>query len=806
MNKIELLAPVGDYECLLAAVENGADAVYLGGQLFNARENATNFGDEELNKAIDYCHLREVKVYLTLNTLILDSEIESALNLVNKAYSAGIDAIIVQDLGIASLIHKNFPDLDLHASTQMSVYNLDGVKEAQKLGIKRVVLARELSLEEIQHVCQNTDMEIEVFIHGALCVSYSGQCLMSSIIGGRSGNRGKCAQPCRLPYSLIDSNNKVVSGQNKFLLSPKDICTIDILKKVVASGVKSLKIEGRMKTPEYVATVVKTYRKYLDSIDSSVENADKHNLEQIFNRGGLYTGYFEGKTGISMMSHKKPKNWGMYLGEVIDYDRNENLVKLKCTIPLQIGDGIEITNENNESTGCLVSQIYQNNKMIKLANPSDTISIGLVRGNVEVGQKVYKTSDKTLNQEANSSYQKNNKKVFINGKIEILKDKPVVLNVTKDNLNIEIRSEKLVEAAINKPISKERVEEQIKKTGQTSFEFRNLEIILDADAIVPVSVLNDIRRNALEQLENKIINLSKHSLKNIEFKNSVISKNNSNKELSLYLFNTNIIDRIAGLNIDRVYISFSDLLNENNLKQLESIRANGIEVIVHIPNIIKGNYEKLIDSNITKVSQFVDGFMISNIGQLKYIDKNKKIFCDYTINCTNSFTIKELCKLNIQNVTLSPELTLEQINDLGNETPKEAIVYGRLPLMTSEYCPVGCIVGGFDKDIKCNKPCFKDNYRLRDRKDIEFPIVCQPIDCRSVILNSNPLFLTDDIINFNGISSIRLNIFDEPFETVANLVDLYNSIIQGRGSDTYKQFINSIRNKGYTKGHYFRGV
>ena len=284
MEKIELLSPVGDFECLKAAVQNGADAVYLGASAFSARARATNFDNNQLYEAICYAKLRNVKVHLALNTLLKNDEFNQAVNLAINAYNFGVDAIIVQDLGLASYLHKNHPEIPLHASTQMTVHNLDGVNQLEKAGFSRVVLSRELSLEEIQYIRQNTKLELEVFIHGALCISYSGQCLLSSMIGGRSGNRGLCAQPCRLQYELIEESNKKISVLNKgYLLSPKDNFGVTFLPELIKSGISSLKIEGRMKTPTYVAVVTKFYRKYIDLILNNI-NLDNQTLKQLINK------------------------------------------------------------------------------------------------------------------------------------------------------------------------------------------------------------------------------------------------------------------------------------------------------------------------------------------------------------------------------------------------------------------------------------------------------------------------------------------------------------------------------------------
>lgn len=311
MSNIELLSPAGDFECLVSAVQNGANAVYFGLDKFNARVNGRNFEDEELVKAIKYAKLRNVKTHLTLNILIKNKEFEEALKLVEFAYNSGIDAVIVQDLGLAKKIMELFPKLEVHSSTQMTIYNLDGVKEIEKLGYSRCVLARELSIVEIKNICKNTNIEIEVFIHGALCICYSGQCLMSSLIGGRSGNRGKCAGTCRLPYSLLKDGQEQEKG---YLLSSKDVCTLDILPELIEAGVKSLKIEGRMKSKEYVGIVTSIYRKYIDLAESNqeylVDEKDREMLMQIFNRGGFSTGYLKGKLGKNMMYTKRPNHIG----------------------------------------------------------------------------------------------------------------------------------------------------------------------------------------------------------------------------------------------------------------------------------------------------------------------------------------------------------------------------------------------------------------------------------------------------------------------------------------------------------------
>ncbi len=428
--KPELLAPVGSLESLYAAVQNGCDAVYLGGKSFGARAYAQNFDREELRTAFDYAHLYGVRIYITINTLYKDDEISSVLEFVKELYDDGVDGVILQDLGMAQLIHQTFPELELHASTQMTVHNLEGAKYLEGLGFSRVVLAREMTLEEISEIVKGTSLEVETFIHGALCISYSGQCLMSSLIGGRSGNRGRCAQPCRLPYTLVNrkTTEKIVSDlttfqkgkssstlKGRYLLSPKDISTLEIIPSLIQAGIKSFKIEGRMKRPEYAAAVTSIYRKYIDLAlkepkSYQVDPQDIENLSQIFNRGGFSLGYYQGKTGRSMMSYLRPKNWGVKIGEVISYNPRNNLCKIKLTGKLESGDGIEIWTDQGENPGTLVQSTQLSNELVTLT----------IKGKINAGNPVYRTSDKILLDDLAKTYDNiYQRKINLFGKISL---------------------------------------------------------------------------------------------------------------------------------------------------------------------------------------------------------------------------------------------------------------------------------------------------------------------------------------------------------------------------------------------------
>ena len=512
MNKeIELLSPAGDFTCLKAAVQNGANCIYFGSNLFSARASAKNFDDTELKEAIQYCKIRGVKTNLTLNILIKNNEFANAFNLAKKAYEYGIDAIIVQDLGLAKLLIESFPDLPIHASTQMSIHNLQGALKLQELGFSRIVLARELSINEIEYICQNTSIEIECFIHGALCISYSGQCLFSSMIGGRSGNRGTCAQSCRLPYELIENNKTTIDKGH--LLSPKDLCSLEYIPRLVNAGVKSFKIEGRMKTPEYVATVTKTYRKYIDLAQSGkeykIEEKDIKNLMQVFNRGNFSSGHLSTNPNQQLIFPEKPNNMGLFIGHIEKYNSSKGLITIISEEPLEIGDTISIEGETNTYT---ISELMKNNSNIKKSESKGQITIGRMKGKIKPGAKAYKMSSKSLTQEALATFENNNNliKVPLNCEIKIIKNSPISMHISSAcdieiyrKLDIYCEIDAFPQDAINQPLEKEKILNQITKTNNTPYFFKNIKIKLDENTFLPnIKALNELRRTALNLVED----------------------------------------------------------------------------------------------------------------------------------------------------------------------------------------------------------------------------------------------------------------------------------------------------------------
>lgn len=775
---IELLSPVGDFECLKAAVQNGADAVYFGANLFSARAFATNFDNDNLKQVIEYAKLRGVKTHLTLNTLIKQDEFEDAFNLAKTAYEYGIDAIIVQDLGLADILINSFPDLEIHGSTQMTIHNLEGVKELENLGFKRAVLSRELSIPEIEYICKNSNIEIEVFAHGALCISYSGQCLMSSFIGGRSGNRGKCAQPCRLPYELIDKNQKVLD--KGYLLSTRDLCSLDNLPNLIKAGVSSLKIEGRMKSPEYVATVTRIYRKYIDiahqylSGDISeyiIDEKDKNDLMQVFNRGGFSNGHLSDKPNKKLVYTEKQNNMGLPLGKIIKYNPNKGLITAKIENYLSIGDGISFENENTKYT---ISELMENDKNIKNAEPLQTITFGRMKGNINIGDKIYKISDKSLSTSALNSFNKEYYKNPIDCWLDICKDKKISVTACSKNFDLKISFvyDYIAQEAQNAPITKDKIITQFNKTLDTCFSFENIEINLDNNLFIPVSVLNDIRRETISKLQSKILSLFKrNSNLSLPIVNRVPISNKVTPKVSILLNILNLeFDYTKLANIDKVYIPLK-YFNDIKFNDIISTLRAKFKLYIYLPVILRKDYLDITKNILNKaISKFkIHGVVLSNLSQLEILpNKQLDIIGNYTLNLYNAHTANKLDTLNIHTLTISPELDKDTINDICNNCSidTELIVYGNTPLMTMNYCLLGKTNKCHDK---CNHTCIsEDNYYLKDRIGFKFRVLPDSFQTISTIYNSKITSISHKDFN---IKNIRIDILDEKIEEINNIID-----------------------------------
>lgn len=788
---VELLSPVGDFECLKAAVQSGANSVYLGTSLFNARASASNFGKVELKEAIKYAKLRNVKINFTLNTLIKDEEFDDAISIVKYIYSLGVDSIIVQDLGLAKYIINNFPDIDVHASTQMTIHNLQGVLALERLGFKRVVLSRELSLSEIEYICQNSNIEIEAFVHGALCISYSGQCLFSSTIGGRSGNRGRCAQPCRLPYDLIDENSNVVDSG--YLLSPRDLCSLKYIPELINAGVKCFKIEGRMKTPEYVSVVTRIYRKYIDLALSNnpyvIDDADIKMLMQVFNRGGFSSGNFEDDENVSYVYKEKPNNIGLYIGNVSSFNPQKGLITFKTTEDLEIGDTISLEKEEHKYT---ITELMKDGNNISHATAKNIITIGRMKGNISLGNKIYKLTSKPFSKSVREFYNQENVKIPLSCKITIKKNQPVTLDVTSldDGIYFSMSVLKTLDVipidAITNPLSEKRVVEQISRTTNTMFEFKNIYVDLDDNCYLPkISAINILRRDCLAELENLVINRFERTIPNDTKSYNLDKPSSKFSGISLLLNELNPDFDYSNLSkVDRLYIPLK-YFEKKNLKSTISDLSKKFNLYIYMPTIIKDNYRNIIYNSLDKYIEDynIKGIVVSNISSIhslsKYLGK-LNLIGNYTLNVFNSNTINELSLHEFNMVNLSPELDKTTLTNLIKKSnlPTELLVYGRLPIMNMGYC----LLGHSNKCYPtCKTACISNSkYFLKDRLGYKFRVLPDNMQTVTTIFNSK---ITSIPYSDLKPDCVRISILDEAVPEINEIIDKVKNDIPFKGND-----------------------
>jgi len=804
-NKPELLAPAGSMESLKAAVNNGCDAVYLGGKLFSARQFAGNFSLEELEEACDYCHLRGVKVYVTINTLYKDEELKELLGFVGKLYKMGVDALIIQDSGAAKLIRENYADLPLHASTQMTANSLEDVRYLESLGFSKIVLSRELSLEEISEITQQAEAEIETFIHGALCVCYSGQCLMSSILGGRSGNRGRCAQTCRLPYTLYKGADKLQEG---YLLSPKDIQTVTILPQLIEAGIASLKIEGRMKNPEYVAGVTGIYRKYIDLYFDDpdhyqVSSEDIKALTQLFNRGGFTEGYYTSAGGKDMMSIERPKTWGLKVGIVDSYIPKHNRVTIRTREALVPGDGIEIWTAKEPHVGTNISKASKAGEVISLA----------IEGEIQKNDVVYRTYGKALNDALRKTWEKDSRKKSIWGLLKAKKGQPLALQLwDMSGSNIYVTGD-MVESAANQPTSLEKLKQQIEKMGATSFVLEALEIDGDDDIYVSVGALNQLRRMAVEALEEAILKKSKRQevqkgIKEEKEKSSYILQ----KKLHALVTEFSQLEAIVGTKgLKVIYFEASAEMERMLPQALKLCNSFDVSLYAALPKISRQWRKDIEDAMVERLKKMeIDGFLVRSVGQFGLVkDSGKKITVDYTLNVMNEEGVAFWKQQGADSVCLSVEANLKEINAMGDKDC-EMVVYGYLPLMKTQQCPIGNFTGEKEGHFYCSEKNNTELYFLKDRKGLKFPLMTDCERCVCTVLNSKPLFTLkfyDEILE-SVTGSVRLEFTKEGIGRAARITKAYAEMTQdpNKISSETRSLLEEMREKGNTKGHFFRGV
>ena len=746
---IELLAPAGNYETILAAYQAGADAVYVGGGRFGARAYAQNLSQEELLSAIDEAHLRGKKLYLTVNTLIKREELYGELyEYLLPLYRRGLDAVIVQDLGVMAWLRRQFPELALHVSTQAAVTGPNGARLLEELGACRVVPARELSLEEIRDIRRETELEIETFIHGALCYCYSGLCLFSSMLGGRSGNRGRCAQPCRLPYQLLQGGRKLSRPGQDYLLSPKDICTVDLLPQILEAGVTSLKIEGRMKRAEYTAGVVRIYRKYLDLClegkPRKISREDMAQLMLLFNRDGFSQGYYQTRNGREMMALTNAK----------EKEREESATAKKR------------------------EALY---------------------GEIQESFREKKAQEK------------------IKGSLKLSVGEPAILELEKGETRIRVRGD-LVQEAKNQPLSRERIGQQMEKTGNTPFIFEKLEITLEGPVFLPMQGLNQLRRSGLENLEEELLKPWRREEPGRQQEIAEASRaERASGERQLPEAGKNWLAAspkscfcasaetgeqlevlLAEPEISAIYADCScfgeDRFPEEAAHYLQRAKKARKEFFLALPQVIRrGDLERLQPVVEALRDKEISGFLVRNLESLAFLrelglaESTELDAAVYTFNPESQRLAEEL---GVRGDTVPVELNLRELRQRDNRR-SQMVVYGHQPLMISAQC-LGKTTRGCDKKSGI--------YQLKDRYGKEFCVKCHCRFCYNVIYNSVPTDLSGELEEIRGLNAraLRLAFTLESGEKTRQVLDRFLGKENGKGKRQQEA--------AYTKGHFRRGV
>lgn len=743
----ELLSPAGTLEAFHAAISNGADAIYLGLDKFNARAYANNFTIENLKELLKFAHLRNVKIYVTMNTIVYDYELEEVYKTIDELAAIGVDGIIVQDLAILNYITSHYKSLHAHASTQMGIDDLDGATLAKEMGINRVVFARETNLETLKNIKEQLGIEIEAFVHGALCVSYSGNCLMSSSIGERSGNRGRCAGCCRKLYTLVNTDSNV-NEKTGYLLSMKDLNTSDYINNM--KFIDSYKVEGRMKEPNYVASVTNYYRHLMDH-----EPVNKDSLLKVFNR--TYTkGHINGDKIENLTNIEKPNNYGYLIGEITK--ANKGKIWIKLNKELNKGDQIRVETQNLlEEISLPVTRIFDAN--MNVITTTNKLAIIDCEKRVMIGAKVYKTKDINFVEEADRTLlKKEYKKLDVDMEFTAELGKPLFLKVTYQNYKAFAKSEILIEEAKSSATTRENVENQLAKLNDTPYKIKNLVINMDDNLFIPLKAINELRREAIEKLNNQ------------RLERKVVTK----EAQEIVPMKHDLIDPEITVSV----------MNED---QYEAAKEAGIKHIY---------YKNIVRRNNAQYKDYEGEVLVGGLGGIHHYKNKNIIVSDTSLNVVNCDSAAILSSLGVERVTISEEISQENIkalikdyvNKYKTNPNLELIVYGRTKIMHTKYCPLRRLG-------MCGK-CKESHFALKD-DFASFPLVFND-DCTITLLNSKVTNIMDEIDGLKGINYYRLSFTTESKEEISRIIKAFqNRLAFGDKTETFD------RNE-HTRGHFFK--
>ncbi len=826
----ELLAPAGNWDCVRAAVANGADAVYFGLPRFNARMRADNFSEADLPKVVRFCHRAGVKAYVTLNTLIFTCELEDAADALRLVSRSGVDAIIVQDVGLVRLAALVAPDLAVHSSTQMTITSPEGVEFASQLGVKRVVLGREVSLREMERFKTEAgdSMPLEVFVHGALCVAYSGQCLTSESLGQRSANRGECAQACRMPYELIVDGERRDLGDKRYLLSPQDLAAVDHIPKLIEGGIASFKIEGRLKSPEYVAAVCQVYRKAIDAVlgghASPASKQDRYQLEMSFSRG-LFHGWMEGVDHQQLVPARFGKKRGPFVGRLLRVGKDH--VEVESETPLRPGDGVVFDTGGDTNA-------EQGGRIYEVRGRQLFFQHGHVQFNkLKTGDRIWKTDDPALNKRLQQSF---------TGHIAPRRRAAVRLRVGGDAgaplwveaLNAEGRllakaeSTAVLQRARTAPLSEERLAEHLGRFGETAYLLEGLETHFQGPVILPISELNRVRRSLLESLEENtravrrehltpwqsLLETPAHSEAPRAPGHPLTSPELTSPELTVLCRAEDQLTAALRAGISRVYLDFEDVrrYKEAVSSARAEIARSGSRTTLWLatPRIQKAGEQgffRLIENARP------DGILIRNLGALHFFQQSAegepmRLAGDFSLNIANPISAHEFLRRGLESVTISYELTADQVLDLAGAMPEgtqdalEITLHQHMPMFHMEHCVFAAVLSKGSSFLDCGRPCETHRVSLRDRVGMEHPLRADA-GCRNTLFNAVPQTGAHfyEALEAAGIRRFRVELLEQDLQTTSRMLAAYQELLAGRrpGSSLWKEF-HAQSQLGVTRG------
>ena len=834
-NRVELLSPAGDWDCVQAAVENGADAIYFGLDCgFNARYRAKNFGLGDLPELAKWLHRRSVKGYATLNTLVFPNEMRKVVQVIEQVANAGIDAVLVQDFGVARLVRAICPELEIHASTQMSMTSAETIGVAQQLGLTRVVLARELSVQEITKIAKKTEMPIEVFIHGALCVAYSGQCLTSESLGGRSANRGQCAQACRLPYDLITDGQEQDLGEVRYLLSPQDLAGYEAIPDLIQSGVASLKIEGRLKSPEYVANITSQYRKAIDAVLANqrpkIDDRDREEMELSFSRG-FSPGWLDGNDHKRLVPGIDSSKRGIALGQVIDIRSQEICLRPESIIAL--GDGLAIrgrgeAGEPMEQGGrvySLKTDKRQSLKQTPVVNGSsregrercnsissdfvsDLVWVGFGGGELDFsrisrGDRVFKNDDPKLNRRLRKSFAGDKPRFQrqINLRVEALVGEVLRLRVIQGGnvpsclIGIEVHGSQVLEAARNHPATESDLRDKLSRFGGTPFSLGELQVRLVGQPMVPVGVLNQLRRDLVEKLVQRLEEtadrdvdvtegeklLSPISEDDYRSHHELNQEDTERQPVSLAVLCRTLdqVKAIAESNTTLLYADFHDVREYREAVRLA--HENGKKIALASVRIQKPSEMGLLRALLKHQPDYV---LARNLAAIEASNQEGvPVIADFSLNVANHRAAEWILSVGAQRVTVSYDLNREQVSALCDSMPTswmEVVIHQHMPMFHMEHCVFCSVLSPGTNKTNCGRPCDRHEVKLRDRVGAEHPLHAD-VACRNTLYNSTPQSgaeITPDLVR-RGVNWFRVELLEESPQDALKTVDLYQRLLKG---------------------------